>query len=86
MTINLNADGSIDLTAIDYTTETGPYWVVFVDNTAVNPDWPLPIAWAAHEWKRLASRALETRSGARVELVQCTHEELELVPVPGGRW
>ncbi|WP_431928651.1 hypothetical protein [Nonomuraea jabiensis] len=84
MTIKLLPDGSIDPSGIDYTKETGPYWVVFVNNVAVNPDRPLPYAYADHEWKRLAGIALQSGGRDRVELVQCTPEELDWAPAGGA--
>ncbi|MER7365965.1 hypothetical protein [Nonomuraea wenchangensis] len=85
MTIKLLPDGAIDPSGIDYTKETGPYWVVFVNNAAVNPDRPLPLAYAGHEWKRIATSAAENGGQDRVELVQCTPEELEWAPAGGPR-
>ncbi|GAB2918282.1 hypothetical protein ACFMQL_20290 [Nonomuraea fastidiosa] len=63
-------------------TATGPYWLVFVNNTAVDPDHPLTWEKAAAEWERAARRALQT--GERVELVQVTLDELDLVPPDAG--
>ncbi|WP_336214746.1 hypothetical protein [Nonomuraea sp. LPB2021202275-12-8] len=85
MTIKLLPDGSIDPSGIDYQQETGPYWVVFVNNAAVKPDWPLPYAYAAHEWQRIAAQTVENGGQDRVELVQCTPEELDWAPVSGAQ-
>ncbi|SDL74710.1 hypothetical protein SAMN05421874_12876 [Nonomuraea maritima] len=65
----------------DPATET--YWLVFVNNTAMNPDQLLTIEHAAGEWRRLADQARATGSPTRVELVQVTPDELDWAPGGG---
>lgn len=80
--LTINADGSADLTVIDYDACQGPYWYVVVDDTPVCPDRPLPLSYAAHEFRRYAQQALDEQNGEVVELAQCTDEDLEWAGVP----
>lgn len=64
----------VDITVIDYSIETGPYWYVVVDDTPVLPENPLPLEHAIKAFRR---EVAEAEPGDVVELQQCTPEDLK---------
>lgn len=77
MNLRINTDGTPDLEAIDYS-GPGPYWFVVVDGEARNPQHPLPLPYALHEFERAARDA---QPDQRIDVVQCNGDDLELAGV-----
>jgi hypothetical protein len=80
--LTINADGSVELSHIDYDNETGPFWYVEVDDTPVCPDRPLPLEHAIAAFRREVADA--TEDGSTVALVQCDEESLAWAGVNVG--
>jgi hypothetical protein len=76
--LRVNADGSAELSAIDYDTEKGPFFYVEVDGTPVLPDRPLPLEHAIAAFRREVDAA---EDGDTVGIRQCEAEDLEWADV-----
>lgn len=72
MSVHRVTGDNIELTTIDYRDETGPLYYVWVDDTPVMPDVPLP--W--DEAQRQAARERDEDPDASVEIHECTDEDL----------
>jgi hypothetical protein len=81
--IAVRDDGSPDVDAIDYSRERGPFWLVFVNKVALDPEHPLPeqrVDAAFH-------RAVREHPGQEIGVAPCTPEDLanagiHRIPVP----
>lgn len=65
--------GNVELTTIDYSDESGPFYYVVVDDTPVLPEMPLP--W--EEANRKAEQERKEDPDAHVEITECTAEDLK---------
>ena len=72
--LTINADGSAELSVIDYDHEKGPFWYVEVDGTPMSPDRPLPLEHALAEFRR---EVTEAEGDYEVGLRQCAQEDLD---------
>lgn len=79
MSSTVYTSGDVELTAIDYRTEKGPFWYVEVDGTPMLPDVPLPLEHAIRDFRREAAEF-----GGVVEIRQCTDEDLAWAGVKTG--
>ncbi|MGI5422944.1 hypothetical protein [Actinomadura luteofluorescens] len=80
--INRTKSGDVELTQINYSDETGPFYYVTIDDTPILPEMPLP-------WDEAQRKADEEREDAEpgevVEVVECTDEDLEWAGVKPRR-
>ncbi|WUI02074.1 hypothetical protein OHR68_09790 [Spirillospora sp. NBC_00431] len=73
MSIYRAQSSDVEYTEIDYRTESGPFWHVYVDNTPVLPEMPLPLEQAVAAFRR---EVAEAEDGDVVELRQCGDDDL----------
>lgn len=74
MTIHRAQSGDVEFTEIDYSDESGPFWHVYVDDTPVLPEMPLPMEQAIVAFRREVD---EAEDDDVVELRQCSDEDLK---------
>jgi hypothetical protein len=72
-------DDGLTFTVIDYSTETGPFWLVEIDGTLMLPDRPLPLEHAIAAFRR---EVADADRDDEVCLVQCDEATLRWAGVP----